>query len=118
MTAPSRRREPRVITIAEIEQRFELASYWSDGLWCPAVARREEGGYGIRLVRPAAGRRRNSSYMYFHLDEDGTVTSAPVGYTRDYRPGRVVDVEAAVERFATPPADEGEGGNPTGGEPS
>lgn len=93
--------------MAEIEQMFTLRGYWQDGTWMPAVARRGEGGFGIRVVKSVAisGDNAAVSYDYFHLDDDGTVTSAPRGCARVFRPGRVVDVEAALERYATPQAD-------------
>lgn len=98
---------PREIRFAEIEQMFTLHSFWQGETWMPAVARRPDGGYGIRVVKSP------TAFDHFHLDDDGTVTSAPVGYAKVFRPGRVVDVEAALERYATP--DGAEGGNVTDG---
>lgn len=97
------KREPRAITIAEIEQRFELASYWFGEKWCPAVHRNGEG-YGIRVVQSRTTNTvgRQVTYDYFALDADGLITTAPRGYAKEYKPGRVVDIAAAVERFATP----------------
>lgn len=99
------KREPRSITLAEIEQRFPLdqASYWFGEKWCPAVRRRKEG-YGIRVVAKATQSGPNAyiGFDYFYLDDEGLITTAPRGFARDYKPGRVVDIEAAVELFATP----------------
>jgi hypothetical protein len=97
------KREPRAITIAELEQIFDLESYWFGSKWCPAVWRRESGSYGIRVIKslrlhPGG---RDVTYDYFELDADGTVATAPRGYAREFKPGRVVDITEAVERYAT-----------------
>lgn len=102
MTA-RQKREPTAHTVAQIEARFELASYWFGGTWCPAVHRIGDG-YGIRIVRSESLTLNNRSvtYDYFYLDADGTITTAPRGYAREYKPGRVTDIVEAFERFATP----------------
>jgi hypothetical protein len=102
MTA--RKREPRAITLAEIEQQFELASYWFGTKWCPAVST-SELGYRIRVIksRSFTGVSHGVTYDYFELDLDGTVTTAPRGWAKAYKPGRVVDIEKAVERFVDAP---------------
>lgn len=102
------KREPRAITLAEIEARFPLdaASYWFGDRWSPAVSRRV-GGFSIRVVKSSTfyGRNVSTNFDYFLLDDNGLITTAPRGFARDYKPGRVVDIAAAVERFATPQAD-------------
>lgn len=100
------KREPRRITVAEIEQQFELASYWFGEKWCPAVHETSRG-YGIRVLRSQTIRLSGQtvSYDYFEIDPDGTITTAPRGHAKDWRPGVVTDIEAAVERYATPQAD-------------
>ena len=100
-------REPRDVTIKEIEKTFDLASYWFGQKWCPAVDRRSEGGYHIRVVKSETrtGSNVTSSYDYFYLGDDGTITTAPRGYAKDFKPGRVVDIKVAVERFAEPRED-------------
>lgn len=106
MTA--RKREPRAITVAEIEQQFELASYWFGDKWCPAVHRTGHG-YGIRVLKSetlSLGHRQ-VTYDYFELDRDGVVDTAPRGFAKDWKPGRVIDIEAAAERFATPDREAG-----------
>jgi hypothetical protein len=99
------KREPRSITLAEIEQRFPLdqASYWFGEKWCPAVHRRQ-GGFAIRVVTrdSQSGSSLTTIFDYFYLDADGLITTAPRGFARDYKPGRVADIESAVERFALP----------------
>jgi hypothetical protein len=96
-------REPREITLAEIERTFELASYWFSGAWCPAVFAAKHG-WSIRVVKSHSFSSASQSvtYDYFELALDGTITTAPRGYAKDFRPGRVVDIEAAAERFAQP----------------
>lgn len=102
------KREPRAITITEIEDDFDLtnASYWFGGTWCPAVDHRG-AGYAIRVVKSLtiSGANRNFTYNYFELDAEGLITVAPRGFARDYKPGRVVDIKAAVERYAAPRPD-------------
>lgn len=97
------KREPRVFTVAGIEESFELASYWLGQRFRPAVFKTERG-FSIRVVKSASfsGRNRSYTYDYFEIDADGTITSAPHGYAKDWKPGRVTDIEAAVERYATP----------------
>jgi hypothetical protein len=99
---------PREITIAEIEQTFELASYWFGRSWCPAVGRDgADGGYSIRVLksRRQRGDQVTDSYDYFELDTHGTVLAAPHGHARDFKPGRVIDIAAAADRFAEPQQD-------------
>ncbi len=100
------KREPRAIPFVEIEREFRLddASYWFGTQWCPAVADRKEGGYLIRIVARVSqsGSNAHIGFDYFYLDADGLITTAPRGYARDYKPGQVIDIDAAVQRFATP----------------
>jgi hypothetical protein len=93
-------REPREITLAEIEQQFELASYWFGAKWCPAVDK-TAFGYRIRVLKSETVTitSRNVTFDEFVLAPDGTVTTAPRGYAKAYKPGRVVDIDAAVARF-------------------
>jgi hypothetical protein len=103
------KREPRAITLSDIKDDFlvDEASYWFGNKWCPSVRRRDEGGYAIRVVKSmtVSGSRKSFTFDYFYLDNDGLITVAPRGYARDYKPGRVVDIEAAVEQYATPRPD-------------
>lgn len=104
MTA--RKREPRAITLAEIEQQFELASYWVGSTWCPAV-RRTNRGYAIRVLKSetVTFTSRTETFDSFELDADGNVTTAPRGWAKAYKPGRVVDIEAAALAYEAPQAD-------------
>lgn len=101
------KREPCVIKMAEIAAQFELASYWFGDKWCPAVHRKAGGGYGIRVLtsKTLTGLSRTTHYSYFELDADGNVTTAPRGHTKDWKPGRVIDIEAEADRAATPDPD-------------
>ena len=95
----------RKFTVAEIAQRFELASYWFGERWCPAVHKHRDGnGYGIRFIKSVTFSGANQSYTfdYFELDNDGVITTAPRGYAKEYKPGVVVDIAEALEQFATP----------------
>jgi hypothetical protein len=102
----ARKREPRAITMAEIEQRHELASYWFGDSWRPAVFPAGMG-YEIRILKSLTivGNDRQVTYDYFVLDLDGTVTTAPRGWAKAYKPGRVVDIEAAAAKYEAPQAD-------------
>lgn len=104
MTA--RKREPRAVTIAEIERTFELASYWFGDKWCPAVYR-NSNGYGIRVIRSIArsGVNESVTYDYFELDENGVITTAPRGHAKDFRPGQVADIATWADRYVTPQHD-------------
>lgn len=104
MTA--RKREPRAFTLAEIEHQFELASYWFGAKWCPAVYRKGSG-YGIRFLKSETVtlNHRSETFDYFELDADGVITTAPRGHTKDWKPGRVVDIEAAAAQYEAPQAD-------------
>jgi hypothetical protein len=103
------KREPRKITVAEIANRFDVdgASYWWGDRWKPAVHRRDGGGYGIRFVKTHTVYNTGSTttFDYFELDDDGLITTAPRGFARDYKPGRVVDIAEAAERYAVPDPD-------------
>lgn len=97
------KREPRAVTIGEIERMFELASYWFGSKWCPAVHRTARG-YGIRIVRSQTIglTSQQITYDYFELDENGVITTAPRGHAKDFKPGQVADIETWVGRYATP----------------
>lgn len=95
------KQEPRVVQLAEIEHNFELAS----ALGAPAVARNRDGGYSIRIrtgLTINSNGYRQESFGYFYTDADGTITGAPRGHAKDYRPGRIpVDqLDAAVQKYA------------------
>lgn len=97
---------PRDIKLSEIEASFELESYWWGVTWCPAVQRKDSGSYVIRIVRnrTLSGSAENVNYDFFELDADGLISIAPRGYARQFKPCRVVDIEAAADRFAEPAA--------------
>jgi hypothetical protein len=98
----------RVIQFAEIEQRFRLAPfqlYGVNGLsTIPAVRQRDDGTYSIRVDAGSSvrGGTVTESFSYFYLDADGTITEAPRGFAKDYRPGRVPveELDAAVAKYA------------------
>lgn len=98
------KREPRTFTVDDIRTAFGLKGYWFGPKWCPAVQRKSDGGYRIRVVKSVTvtGANRHYSYDYFEIDADGTITSAPHGYAKDWKPGRVTDVAEAAELDATP----------------
>lgn len=103
MTA--RKREPRAITLAEIEQQFELVSYWIGPKWYPAVYR--TSGFVIRVLKSETVTltSRSETFDEFVLDAHGNVTTAPRGWAKAYKPGRVVDIEAAAAQYEAPQAD-------------
>jgi hypothetical protein len=99
----SKPRTPRDVCIKDIERQFELASYRLWGTWYPAVVRGSQG-YSIRVLIGYTGRPPNEivKYDYFRMYSDGTIYTAPRGYAKDFKPGRipVPELEAAVERYA------------------
>lgn len=102
----ARKREPRAFTLAEIEQQFELASYWFGAKWCPAVDK-TAFGYRIRVLKSETVTitSRNVTFDEFVLAPDGVITTAPRGWARAYKPGRVTDIEAAAAQYEAPQAD-------------
>ncbi|MEV7267105.1 hypothetical protein AB0N38_26435 [Micromonospora aurantiaca] len=99
---PKNPKTVREIPFTEIEENHQLASYWFGRTFCPAVDRRDGGGFQIRILkneRPRGG-QVTTSYDYFELDEQGTVEVAPRGFARDYKPGRVVGLAEAIEKYA------------------
>jgi hypothetical protein len=109
------KREPREMKLNEIAANFDVAgaSYWWEfggrRRWCPAVYRNDGGDYRIRYVKSvdisAGNGTSRVTYDYFELDADGLITVAPWGFAREYKPGRVVDIAAEAERYATPDPD-------------
>jgi hypothetical protein len=82
-----------------IEKQFELGAI-GDSI---AVGRRSIGGYYIRIITAmsiSGSGHATTKYDYFHLGADGSVHSAPRGYARDFKPGRITDMEAAVAKYA------------------
>jgi hypothetical protein len=102
------KREVRTFTVADIAARFELASYWFGAKWFPAVHRPNgREGYGIRIVRSSTtySTGDRTTYDYFELDADGVISTAPRGYAKDYKPGRVTDIAAVADEQVTPDPD-------------
>lgn len=87
---------------AVVEREFRLASYWFGARFCPAVFRREDDTYGIRIL--ASVRGDTTTYDYFELAADGTVLKAPRGYARNYKPGRIGGLDEALAKYADPGA--------------
>lgn len=106
--SPRKKVEPRDFMVADIAAQFELASYWFGDKYCPAVHEKRDGrGFGIRVVKSVSisGSNRSYTYDYFEIDPDGTITSAPFGYTKDWKPGRVTDIAETALLYATPDPD-------------
>ena len=96
----SKTKTVREIPFSQIEGSFRLASYYFGAKWCPAVYRPDRGGYSIRITKSEWG--SGVSYDYFELAEDGTVTTAPRGYAKDYKPGRITGLDEALSKYALP----------------
>jgi hypothetical protein len=95
--------EPITTTVEAIESEFELISFrWFGGKWCPAVTRKDDGTYQIRVLmsRITRGADVTDKYDYFELDADGVIVRSPRGYARTYNKLRVRDIADAVARFA------------------
>lgn len=100
----SRQPKPvREIPFAEIERDFELAGLGTS----PSVGLRrvpDGDGYYIRVFAGAtvlANGTVTTRYDYFHLTDDGTVLSAPRGYAKDYRPGRITGLDEALAKYTS-----------------
>ncbi len=96
----------REIPFSAIDAEFHLMPLFN----CPAVHRQvpsTPGGYTYS-IRVWAGETRSrdgslrTKYDYFYLDEDGTVTSAPRGYAKDYRPARITGMDEALAKYGDP----------------
>lgn len=94
---------PREIPFTDIEDEFQLGSYWWGDKPIPAVDKTGDG-YRIRVVKSITVNGPNTSftYDYFELAADGTVLVAPRGYARDYKPGRITGLDDALTRHAEP----------------
>jgi hypothetical protein len=100
------KREPAAFTLADIERTFELASYWFADAWCPAVFAAKHG-WSIRVIKSHSfnGLSQAITYDFFELALDGTITTAPRGHAKDWKPGRITDIAEAAERYAEPQPD-------------
>lgn len=95
------------IRFEHIERRFTLAAYtWFDGTFKPAVIKREDGTYSIRVLTSSRtrGAKTTDRYGYFVLSREGIIAKSPYGFGRDYNGMRVTGVEDAVARYAAPAA--------------
>lgn len=92
------------IPFANIEGEWQLGSYFFGAQFCPAVRQDGNGDFSIRVVRSErrSGPDLTTWYDYFKLAADGTVLSAPRGYAKDYKPGRVTGLDDAVAKYSAP----------------
>jgi hypothetical protein len=96
-----RGRAPRLVTLAEIQQRFQLAPLTLDGTTSAiGRARRKTGGWWIRVAVQVERRDGATDWRtdQFDVAGDGTILGAPWGFAKDYRPGRMdpAELEAAA----------------------
>lgn len=98
---PTKAKTIREIPFASIERRFQLGAYWFGARYCPAVTR-DGGQYRIRIVAQTTVSSGGSktTWDYFECDLDGLVTTAPRGYAKDYKPGRIVGLDEALVKYA------------------
>jgi hypothetical protein len=94
----SKSKVTREIPFADIERLLDLAAVADS----PPVGQKPRGGYWIRVLMSEriGSSTTNTKFDYFDLAEDGEVLSAPRGYAKDFRPGRVTGLAEAVERYA------------------
>jgi hypothetical protein len=90
----------RSFTVKQITDAFILAS----AAGSPPIGPRDRagrGGWYIRVRTSIAinGDRTTEKFDYFYTDADGEILTAPRGYAKDYRPGRIVDIEAMATLF-------------------
>lgn len=95
----------REIPFSTIEEVFDLASYFLGASFCPAV-KKDDSGYSIRILRSETvyGVTTNTTYDYFKLSADGAVITAPRGYAKDFKPGRITGMEDAAAKYSAPDA--------------
>jgi hypothetical protein len=97
------KRTPRTVHLAEIRQTFQLASTMGS----PPIGRRANRtipggwiGWYIRVLVKVENSRGNvtTKYDYFYTSNHGTITTAPWGHAKDYKPGviPVAELEAAI----------------------
>lgn len=82
----------REFTVKDIAGAFALGSMPGS----PPIGRdaADEGWYiRIRTSIAIKNGEVTEKFDYFRLDDDGHVLSAPRGYAKDYRPGRVTDIK-------------------------
>lgn len=77
-------------TLSQIIHRFDLAAAGGS----PPIGRRSHGGWYIRcrVGLSVSGATTQERFDYFYIADDGEILSAPRGFAKDYRPGRIVDV--------------------------
>lgn len=80
-----------------------LAGYTFGGKWCPAVFKKDRGGYGVRILLGASFSTRGTSqsYGYYDLDDNHVITSCPRGYTKQFKGAKVVDLLDVMRKWET-----------------
>lgn len=81
-----------------------LASYRVFGKWSPAVNKRENGTYSIRIL---VGRQEsfrtggvNESWGYFEVDPTGLIIESPRGMAKHFtKKVRIIDMEDFFELY-------------------
>lgn len=89
------KRPPREIPFEEIERR------WRPSPLAPFVERLDDD-YIVNVLTHVALSPAEIRVDHFRMAADGTVLSAPRGFAKDYKPGRVTGLEAAFVHYARP----------------
>ena len=87
------------ITLSELP--FKPVSMFFGGLR-PAVFKKENGAYGIRIKTGESWRGNNvtENWDYFDLDEAGLITASPRGHAKRFnKKVRIIDIEKAVDEY-------------------
>lgn len=83
-----------------IESRFRLAGYTFGGVFHKPVFR-SGNGYGIRILTYTSQSlfgNNITKYDYFHLDENGVITSSPRGQAKYYN--KKIKIKDISEKLA------------------
>lgn len=85
------------------ESLGQLTGYSLGGTWCPAVFKKDRGGYGVRILLGVSISQRylSSRYGYYDLDDGHVITRCPRGYTKQFKGAKVVDLLDAMKKWET-----------------
>jgi hypothetical protein len=101
---PGNSKAPRAtVAWADFAARSVLAPQtWLDGTFHPAVIKREDGTYRVRVETTSItrGSSTTAGYGYFFLDSEGVVTKSPHGRGRECNGIRVTGMDEAAKAHA------------------
>jgi|SRR3990167_10838876 len=81
---------------------FKAVSMFFGGLR-PAVFKKDNGTFGIRIKTGESriGQNISENWEYFDLDSTGLITASPRGYASQFnKKVRIIDIEQAVDEYS------------------